>query len=110
VGEIQAQQFVPPDAKRLTFEDLRLDALGDYERKGLRSRATAGHRFQNLARFFGGQRVPQITTARLIAYQDFRRTEGAANGTINRELIAPSRLRAHPQSQPSQGGDGSRVS
>jgi integrase len=32
--------------------------------------------------------VPQITTARLIAYQDFRRAEDAANGTINRELIA----------------------
>ena len=32
--------------------------------------------------------MPQITTGRLIAYQDSPRAEGAANGTINRELIA----------------------
>jgi integrase len=88
VAEIQSQQFVAPDAKRLTFEDLRDGALSDYTRKGLRSGATAAYRFQNLAEFFGGQRVLHITTARLIAYQDSRRADGAANGTINRELIA----------------------
>jgi len=88
VGEIAAQQYVAPDAKRLTFEELRDGALGDYTRKGLRSRATAAYRFQNLARTFGGQRVPQITTVSLIDYQDRRRGDGAANGTINRELIA----------------------
>jgi integrase len=88
VGEIEGQQYVAPDAKRLTFEELRDGALGDYTRKGLRSRATAAYRFQNLARVFGGQRVPQITTVSLIDYQDRRRADGAANGTINRELIA----------------------
>jgi integrase len=88
VGEIEGDQYVAPDAKRLTFEVLRDDALADYTRRGLRSHATAVCRFENLARVFAGQRVPQITTARLLAYQDFRRGEGAANGTINRELIA----------------------
>jgi integrase len=88
VGEIQSQQYVAPDAKRLTFEELRDGALSDYTRRGLRSRATAACRFANLARHFAGQRVPQITTARLLAYQDVRRGEGAAHGTINRELIA----------------------
>src|SRR5262249_32154178 len=88
VGEIEVDQYVAPDAKRLTFEELRDDALADYTRKGLRSRSTAACRFANLARVFAGQRVPQITTARLLAYQDFRRADGAANGTINRELIA----------------------
>jgi hypothetical protein len=34
VGEIEGQQYVSPDAKRLTFEELRDGALGDYTRKG----------------------------------------------------------------------------
>ncbi|PQP35442.1 site-specific integrase, partial [Desulfobacteraceae bacterium SEEP-SAG9] len=45
-----------------------------------------------LEMYFGGNKVPTITTPRITAYIEKRRDEKAANATINRELAALKRM------------------
>jgi integrase len=86
-------QYVAPDDRRLTLGQLRDLVPAASERNGRRSTRTTRIRFNNLVAFLGEDcRIGQITTARLVAYQDHRR-EGAANplarnSTINREMAA----------------------
>lgn len=82
--ELATNTFVRKSERRLTFEELATSYLKHYERTGLRSGDTACYRVRNLRRFFATDRASDITTARIIAYQDFRREDGAAHGTINR--------------------------
>jgi len=77
---------------KVKFDDLAEVLLRDYrinQRKVTeRVKLSVGH----LKRYFEGNRVPEITTPRIEAYIEGRLSEGAANGTINRELAALKRM------------------
>ncbi|MEE8480189.1 MAG: site-specific integrase [Desulfobacterales bacterium] len=77
---------------KVKFDDLAEGLLRDYrinQRKATeRVKLSVGH----LKRYFEGNRVPEITTPRIEAYIEGRLSEGAANGTINRELAALKRM------------------
>ena len=90
-GEISQGKLPGFYFDRVTFEDLSGDFLRDRRING-RSEGDAQKRLNNLNPFFENMRVTDITTSRINAYVDKRLTEGAANGTINRELAALKRM------------------
>jgi len=73
-------------AGRVTFAELRRDLLAHYEATGHRDLEEAGWRLAHLDRAFGRERAQQITGPAITRYIVTRQGEGAANGTINREL------------------------
>lgn len=72
---------------RVTFQDLFALVLSDYDARGLRSKSDLEQsRFPHLDLWFRGRRAIDITPQTIRRYISDRRKEGAANGTINREL------------------------
>lgn len=80
-----------PGARRLlskvVFEDLVKVLEENYKLKN-RKRTRTGH----LEKFFEGMRVVDITTTKINKYINYRRSEGKADSTINRELSALKRM------------------
>ncbi len=77
---------------RTKFDDLVVLLQQDYELKG---RKTWGRRLQHIAHLkksFGGIRTRAINSEKLGKYISKRLKEGAANGTINRELDCLHRM------------------
>lgn len=71
----------------VTIAELFDDLLDDYRLNQRRSLAKCRCRIRrNLVPFFGHLRPAAITTKVLIGYKLKRRSDGAANATINREL------------------------
>jgi hypothetical protein len=62
------------------------DLLEHYGTTGRRNAEELGWRLKHLDRFFGGRRVSTVTEALVTSYVAQRQEQGAANGTINREL------------------------
>ncbi len=91
-GEISEGKLPGVYFDKVKFDDLAEGLLRDYrinQRKATeRVKLSVGH----LKRYFEGNRVPEITTPRIEAYIEGRLSEGAANGTINRELAALKRM------------------
>jgi integrase len=78
---------VAPRPHRITFEELAEDVIADYENNDYTSIADQRARLRlHLNPAFGKRRAAGITTADIRRYIRDRRQEGAANGTINREL------------------------
>jgi integrase len=91
LGEIDMQKFIGPAEERVTFEDLAAALLTDYEVNAKRSIHAARLSVRHLRSYFGTDRAVDITTDRIRAYTLERQNEGAANGSINRELAALKR-------------------
>ncbi len=105
LGEIGRGRLIGPREEKVTFEDLAVDLVRDYELRGLVSANTLGGRLadgrldldhlggrlRHLHDFFGRDRALDITAARLRAYQSARRDAGASAATVNRELAALGR-------------------
>ena len=78
----------------VTFDRVRFDDLANdfitYRRtqKGEKSGRDAEVRAKPLKAFFGGLKVPKVTTSKVRKYVEKRQAEGFANATINRELAA----------------------
>jgi len=73
--------------------ELAEDMLRDYRINGRRTLALTEKRWsKHLEPIFGALRGYRVTTDILNRYVDARRTEGALNGTINRELAALKRM------------------
>jgi len=77
---------------KVKFDDLAKDLLSDYRINERKSLVRAQESINHLREFFEGMRIPQITTPKINQYIEMRLEEGAANGTINRELAALKRL------------------
>ncbi len=92
LGEIGQGKLIGPTEGKITFEDLAADYLRDYSLKGERSLRWAKERVRHLCRFFGMNYAIDITTPRIRAFIDSRLEEEAANGTVNRDLAALSRM------------------
>jgi integrase len=84
---------VTPEMARATFADLRKMLVDDYKMNGLRSTARIETAMDHLEVVFGERLARDITADRIAAYVVERQAggEGAANGTINRELAALKR-------------------
>lgn len=90
-GEISEGKLPGVYFDKIRFEELAEDFLRD-RRINQRSEGDAQKRLNNLNPFFEAMRVTDITTSRINAYVDKRLSEGAANGTVNRELAALKRM------------------
>jgi len=92
LGRVATGQPVLPRADRVRYEEVVQDLRQHYETTGRRDLEEADYRLQNLKSFFAGKRIVSIGPADITAYVGQRQTEGAANGTINRELATVRRM------------------
>ncbi len=86
INEVSQGKTPNIEAKRVKFDDLAADLLSDYRINGRKSLVRAQISVDHLRGFFKGVRATEITTSKLRTYIEKRFDEGAANGTINREL------------------------
>jgi len=91
LGEVGRGRLVGPSEERLTFDDLAKMLLTDYEINGKRSVESVRLSLRHLRDFFGQDRAIDITADKVAMYVRDRQEEGAANGSINRELAALKR-------------------
>ena len=91
LGEMSRGHLIGPSEEKFTFEDLATMLLTDYEINGKRSVESARLSIKHLREFFGPDRAIDITPDRVGKYVRERQREGAANGSINRELAALKR-------------------
>lgn len=77
--------------EKVAFEALVDDLRNDYKVNGKRSLDSIELSIRHLSDFFAGDKARQITTDRVRQYIAKRQGEGAANGSINRELSALKR-------------------
>lgn len=91
-GEIAQGKLPGVIFDKITFDQLAEDYLRDYRINHKKSMERAEISKKQLELYFGGDRIPSITTPRINAYIEKRQTEGAANATINRELSALKRM------------------
>jgi integrase len=86
-GEAAKGLPISPKLTQLRFAEAAGDVINDYRANGKRSLDDVERRITlHLAPAFGGRRMAAITTADVRTYVSARQTEGASNGSINREL------------------------
>lgn len=91
-GEAASGLPMPGSARSVTFADLAGLEVEDYEKNERRSIRDLKIRFDNhILPVLGSMKANRIRPAEIKHYIALRRTEGAANGTINRELAAIKR-------------------
>jgi len=88
LGHIAEGRPFNPRANRLRFEDLAEGLFNDYRTRGLRTLQRVEQEVAHLHKHFAGWHPDAITPDAIRAYSGCRKAEGAANGTINRELTA----------------------
>ena len=71
---------------RVTYDEASADLKQHYATTGERGKVESNRRFAHLDPVFAGRRLVTISGADVTAYVAARQAEGAANGTINREL------------------------
>ena len=92
-GDIAKGVPVTPKIGQLRFEEAAADLVTDYRVNGKRSLDEIERRIRlYLEPFFGRRRMVNIATDDVRAYVASRQAQGAANGTINRELAALKRM------------------
>jgi integrase len=92
IGEVAQGRLRGANQDRVTFDDLALALLSDYQINGRRSARSARLSISHLRKFFGFDRAVDITTDRIKAYAADRQKAKAANASINRELAALKRM------------------
>jgi len=78
--------------EQVTFNELAEDLKTTYRIEGRKSLSRLGISITHLKKVFDRMRAMEINTARVKRYIDLRQSEGAENGTINRELSALSKM------------------
>jgi integrase len=91
-GEISEGKLPGIYFKRIRFDELAEDYLREYRVNQRKSIIRAERSVRQLNKYFEGFKIPQITTPKIQDYIETRLNEGAANGTINRELSALKRM------------------
>ena len=76
----------------MRYDELAADLRAHYETTGCRDPDEADGRFAHLKAFFAGQRAATIGQTDATAFVARRQGQGAANGTINRELAVLIRM------------------
>ena len=87
VGDIATGKFAGLGPERIRFLDLAEEVVTDYRQN---ERSSLGHVERRLHKHllpaFGAVRAADFSTTHVKRYIEQRRTEGAANSTVNREL------------------------
>jgi len=91
-GEIAEGKLPGSYFDKVRFDELADNFLADYRISGGKSLVRAECSVAQLKRFFEGMRVTNITTQKVHKYTEMRLGEGAAHGTVNRELAALKRM------------------
>jgi integrase len=91
-GAVATGQPVLPRADRIRYEEIAADLRLHYQTTGERDLGEAEHRLAHLDAFFAGRRVASLSAADVTGYVAGRQAQGAANGTINRELAVLGRM------------------
>ncbi len=93
IAEVTTGAVTGLTPKKTRISELADDFIRDYRINGKTSLDDATTRWRlHLEPFFGRLRASQVTSILLNKYVDKRQQEGAANGTINRELAALKRM------------------
>jgi integrase len=92
VGRIAAGEVLPPRLNRVTYDEARADLVLHYETTGERDLVEVSKRLAHLDPFFTSRRLLAIKPPVITEYVATRQAEGAANGTINRELAVLGKL------------------
>lgn len=93
LAEMGAGDFVGPSAEQVTFADLAEGIRNHYRIKKLKTAERMKLSVRHLQKFFGADaRALDITDDRVTAYAIHRQEEGAAQATIQRELMALSKM------------------
>jgi integrase len=90
-GQVATGQPVLQRADRVSYGEAVNDLRLHYQVSGARNVREAEQRLRHLDPFFTGRRLTTIGPADITAYVARRKAQGAANGTINRELATLSR-------------------
>jgi len=90
-GAVASGKWEEPESAKTKFEQIADALLNDYKSNKRRSLDRLMYSLAHLRSAFQGQRVKAINSARLTQYKADRQAEGAANGSINRELAALKR-------------------
>jgi integrase len=91
-GEISKGEIPGIYFDRVRFDELAEDLLTDYRVNGKKSLDKAERNVKRMKEYFGGMRVPDITTAKIKAYIEKRQGDGLSNASINREMAALKRI------------------
>jgi integrase len=91
-GRVATGQPLLPRADKVRYEDAKADLRQHYQATGARDLVEADYRFAHLDQLFAARRLAVIGPADITAYTVARQAEGAANGTIRRELATLSRM------------------
>ena len=93
LAEIVTGTFVGPHVERVRTDELAEDFIREYRINDRKSLDDAEARWKlHLKPFFGGIRAVDVSSGLIARYVDTRQQNGAANGTINRELAALRRM------------------
>ena len=92
LGELVDGRLQVTAIQRTCFSELAEMLRNDYEVNARRSLIRAERSVSHLRQFFGHDRAVAITSDQISAYVAFRKRDGAANATINRELAALRRM------------------
>ncbi len=93
IAEVTTGAVTGLTPKKTRISELAEDFIRDYKINGKTSLGDAETRWRlHLEPFFGRLKASQVTSVLLNMYVDKRQQEGAANGTINRELAALKRM------------------
>ena len=92
-GDVVKGVPVMASVGRVTFPEAAEDLLNDYRVNGRRSLATVRLRLKNyLEPHFGQRRLASITTVDARTFVARRLAAGAANGSVNRDLVLLKRM------------------
>ncbi len=91
-GKVSEGVYQGPQVERTKFEDLIEGIRQDYTLNDRKSHRRLNDFILHLSASFGNMRAKAITTDKINVYIAKRRGQGAANGTINRELGCLKRM------------------
>ena len=91
-GEVATGLYRGPKMERIRFEDLAALVKQDYQINKRKTARRIDEYMNHLKTFFRKMRVAGITTERIKTYIVKRQHQGAAKGTINRELACIKRM------------------
>ncbi len=91
LGQIAQGQPVMPKADQVRYEEAVQDLRQHYQTTGSRNMVEVEKRLKHLA-VFAGRRIANLGPADATAYVARRQSQGAANGTINREVSVLGRM------------------
>ena len=86
IARLRAGQSAPANQEKLTVADLVAHVFSEYQREKRKTEDDLEHRWRlHLEPFFGNVPILGVNQALVRKYQDLRISEGAQNGTVNRE-------------------------